>query len=1018
MLPSLAERITERFYAWELRGRGWQTESYPVALEPPYRPCQLLPQYEPPAKLDDGRRPTLLSSLIDRTRDFFFGEETASSVESEVFEEVAPHPAPERDPLVSLRLQVASDFASNSEVAARLLQALSASTQPISLEFCGCAGAVSMQIVCAASDVAHAEASIQGYVPEASALREQDLLVEHWLPARDSVVVDFGLSDEFFLPLATFPAFRIDPYIPLVSALARTGESEFVCLQVLFERARNPWGEATIHALTDREGRSIFADAPEFLPLAKEKTRSPLHAVVLRVGAQASSQDRAFELARSIGAFILQFERAGSNELIPLENVDYPVDAHAACLLARESRRTGMLLSADELVGFVHLPDASVRHLALVRDVARTKAPPLEAVGHAVVLGENVHRGARTMVTLSDEARLQHMHVIGASGTGKSTLLLQLLEQDIRMGRGVALLDPHGDLVDAVLARVPEERIKDVVLFDPFDEVWPVGLNVLSASGEHEKTLLASDLTSVFERLSTSWGDTMGAVLSNAILTVLEHPSGGTLVDLRRLLVDETFRREFLRSVEDEEVQFFWSKSFPAIGTRSIGPILTRLDAFLRPRLIRHIVGQRAPKLDLGSVLAERKVFLAKLTLGLIGKENASLLGSLLATRFHQLALGRQRLSTDARHPFLLYADEAQHFVTPSMAALLTDVRKYGFGLVLSHQNLFQLRGSPVESALLGNAYARIAFRVGTDDAKRLAEGLAFFESKDFVSLSRGEAIARVGSAGHDCNLRTLPLVEVESALAEARRDAVVQMSRQRFAASVDVVRAELAGAYQSARPVEAASALAPIVSDAPDVDTSMPTSPNFSAPTSTPAVRQKRELPDIVPPPLAGMGRGGPQHKYLQHLVKRLAEERGFRAVIEEPAGSGQVDVGLRREDLSVAVEISISTEVSHEIDNLEKCWAAGFTHLALLCPDARRRQKFSRAVGALAIGAKTQVLGPDEFVAYLDQLAPASTESNVRGYKVRIKRQQFSPSELATRRALVANVIAQSIGKPRKDG
>src|SRR5262249_16152611 len=158
-----------------------------------------------------------------------------------------------------------------------------------------------------------------------------------------------------------------------------------------------------------------------------------------------------------------------------------------------------------------------------------------------------------------------------------------------------------------LLARIPEARTNDVLVFDPADEEWPVGINVLAAANAVEKHLLASDLVAIFQRLSTSWGDTMGAVLANAVLAILESESGGTLLDLRRFLLDDKFRKEFLKSVPDDEVQFFWTKAFPLIGTRSIGPILTRLDTFLRSKLIRNIVGQKESRFSFPSILSERK---------------------------------------------------------------------------------------------------------------------------------------------------------------------------------------------------------------------------------------------------------------------------------------------------------------------------------------------------------------------------------------------------------------------------
>lgn len=1016
---SRAEQITESFYAWELRGRGWQIADYPVALEPVFRRCQFLPQYAPTAPLDDGRRPTLVSTLLDRARSLLTVPSADVAPESDPFEELPPHEAHTDDVLVTYRLQVAADFASSSDVATHLLRALSAALQPVSLELIGHAESVIVQVTCRAADGDHVRSSLEGYVPELSIVGCADLLEDKWQAAHETFVVDFGLSNEFFLPIAKVASFRVDPYIALVGGLSRATADEWVCLQVLFERARNPWDKAIAHALFDSAGTPMFADAPEFLPLAKEKTRTPLFAVVVRVGAQAPTGERAKALARSTGAFVLQFERPGSNELMPLANDDYPEDLHTRALIERQSYRTGMLLSADELIGLVHIPDASVRQATFLRDGKRTKVAPEAVIGHAYVLGESQHRGASTLVSLDNPARVQHMHVIGASGTGKSTLLVQLISQDIVQGNGVLVLDPHGDLIEDVLARIPEERHGDVIVFDPADEEWPVGLNVLRATTTLEKQLLASDLVSIFQRLSTSWGDSMGAVLANAVLAMLEHEEGGTLVDLRHFLLDEGFRKQFLRGVTDEEVQFFWTKGFPLVGTRSVGPILTRLDAFLRPKLIRHIVGQRAPRLDVSTVLSDGKIFLAKLSQGLIGEENASLLGSLLATRFHQLALARQQTAKHQRRPFFLYADEAQHFVTPSMASLLTDVRKYNFGLVLAHQNLFQIRGSPVESALLGNAYTRVAFRVGDEDAKRLAEGCSFFEARDFRSLARGEAVVRVGIAEQDFNLQTLTMVDVPTEVADRRRTNIVQSSRQAYALTLSEVRSQLSSAYAGTRPErqddqQPTPRSSPYVSEPAEATQSQGDLTDTVKAVSASAPRR------IVPPPpvLPILGRGGKDHQYLQHLIKRLAEERGFRATIEEAVGDGQADVVLRRGGLAVACEVSVTTDTAHEMDNVRKCFSAGFQQVALICSDARRATRYRKALTGLTNAQSVVVLEPGAIVEYLETFEPEEPlAATVRGYTVRINRQAHSPEEAALRRRQVAQTIARSLGKAERE-
>jgi hypothetical protein len=224
------------------------------------------------------------------------------------------------------------------------------------------------------------------------------------------------------------------------------------------------------------------------LPLAKEKAETPLFAVVLRIGTSAKTKERAWELARGLSGFLLQFARPGSNELMPIENEAYPDALHADALRSRQSYRTGMLLSLQELIGLVHLPDASVRHPAFLRETGNSKSAPPETKGHELVLGANENRGFRELVTISTEARLAHMHVIGASGTGKSTLLVSMIVQDIELGEGVAVLDPHGDLIDDTLARIPENRSGDAILFDPREQVSTARS---CPSGAHENTAAA-----------------------------------------------------------------------------------------------------------------------------------------------------------------------------------------------------------------------------------------------------------------------------------------------------------------------------------------------------------------------------------------------------------------------------------------------------------------------------------------------------------------------------------------------
>ncbi len=402
---------------------------------------------------------------------------------------------------------------------------------------------------------------------------------------------------------------------------------------------------------------------------------------------------------------------------------------------------------------------------------------------------------------------MRHIHIIGNSGCGKSSLLLNLIRQDIENGEGVAVLDPHGDLIDQILGIIPADRVDDVVLVNPSDVEFPIGFNILQAHSEEEKNLLASDLVSVFRRLSTSWGDQMDTVLQNSILVFLESSRGGTLADLRRFLLEPAYRTEFLETVQDPELIYYWQKVFPQLsGGKSIGPVLTRLQDFFSRKPLRNMVSQRDNKLNFADIMDGGKIFLAKLSEGLCGAENSYLLGTLLVSKFQQIAMSRQAQQVAVRKDFWLYIDEFDHFITPSMAEILKGARKYRLGLTLAHQELHQLQGDPkVESAVATHPCTRIVFRVGDDDAKKLGEGFESFDARSLKTLEKFHAIARVERNDFDFNL-ALRKPDL-SDYSNERKEAVIAASRAKYATPrAEVEAATAVGAGRSAIAVHVAS--------------------------------------------------------------------------------------------------------------------------------------------------------------------------------------------------------------------
>ncbi|HTR35843.1 MAG TPA: type IV secretion system DNA-binding domain-containing protein [Bryobacteraceae bacterium] len=844
-------------------------------------------------------------------------------------------------------------------------------SRPVSFELVGTAEATIVQLAAAVSDSRQVREQLQAYFPEALLAESRGYLDALWdiTGNKATAMVEFGLSKEFMRPLKSFDRFDPDPLAGLIGAMAELGASDTAVFQVLFLPARQRWPESIMRAVTDGAGEPFFVDDPAMVKLAEEKIASPLFAAVIRVAAQSPKSKQAWRIAQGMAKSLRQFTAAASNEFIPLSNDGYEDAQHTRDVVARTSCRTGVIINRDELVSLVHLPSASARSAKLKREERKTKAAPSLAYGHAIMLGENQHAGKTVRVSLNTEQRVRHIHLIGASGSGKSTLLLNLITQDIEQGNGLAVLDPHGDLIDQVISHIPEERITDVVLLDPSDESFPVGFNILSAHSDLERNLLASDLVSVFKRLSTSFGDQMTTVLGNAVLAFLESTEGGTLADLRRFLVEPGFRERVLATVEDSEVVYYWRKEFPLLAGKPQGPILTRLDTFLRPKCIRHMVSQKEDRLDFAEIMNGRKILLAKLAQGLIGEENSYLLGTLVVSKLNQIATSRQQVAASERTPFYLYLDEFHNFVTPSVAAILSGARKYNLGLILAHQELHQLsnRDSDVASAVISNPYTRVCFRLGDFDAKKLEEGFSQFTAKDLQNLGVGEAIVRMERAEYDFNVKIVPPPAVDSAVAARRRDLIVASSRERYARSREEVEAVIRSSH---------------IVPTGESDLGNPRSRarrEVTAGAKEAVAPRAKDVTPLLDPQTPG--RGGEHHKYLQQLIKRWAEARGYEVTLEKPVldGLGIVDVVLeKRGQPPVACEISITTPAEHELRNAEKCLVAGYEHVFLVAPDKEALARVrTRAATVLSAGQLKRVrfVLPEEVFASVSVLEAGAT-------------------------------------------
>lgn len=413
-----------------------------------------------------------------------------------------------------------------------------------------------------------------------------------------------------------------------------------------------------------------------------------------------------------------------------------------------------------------------------------------------LILGETNYRNNRKRFGILKEDRRRHMYIVGKTGMGKSTLLLNCIVQDIQRGNGVAVLDPHGDLVERLLDYIPPRRINETIYFNPADTEYPIAFNPLYHKDHSQCHLVASGLIQVFKKIwADSWGPRLEYVLRNAILALLEKP-GNTLLGIPRLLTDDRFRQKIIRGINDPVVRHFWEiefEQYPKVfRTETISPIQNKVGQFLSTPVIRNIVGQTKTKFELADVLDSGKILLMNLSKGMIGEDNSSLLGSLMITQIYLAAVKRASMPETKRRDFYLYVDELQSFATEEFPSILSEARKYRLCVIAANQYMSQLPES-ISASLLGNAGSFIAFTIGSEDAGALGGVFSpIFFGKDLQSLPKHECYLRLsiqGSTSDSFSAKTLkPLVGAGGDDA----DKVKRQSRIRYGQPINTIRKQI----------------------------------------------------------------------------------------------------------------------------------------------------------------------------------------------------------------------------------
>lgn len=663
-----------------------------------------------------------------------------------------------------------------------------AARAPIVIETTGSAGVVTHHLALPAVTAESASDQLRACLPglAVESLSERPRLTV-------SRAVELRLTSRW-RPLRTEDAAEVGRTV--LTALAQTHRSEQATLQWVLARPLAPSAvpnhlntaatDSWLQALLIAPFRPPRPVDSEVRSAVRRKQGEPGWRVVARVAVRGATPSREHLLARQLLGALSAANAPG------IRFTARPTSVRRV-QTARAGWRLPLQLNVDELSVVSGLPVGMTGELPVQMLGSRVLPPSRALPRRGRVVADAAFPGRERPLALSDSDGLRHLHALGPSGVGKSTLLMNLIEQDMAAGRAVVVIEPKGDLIEDVLARVRSERLSDVVLIDPTDTARPVGLNPLALHGRSPE-LVADQVLGLFHSLyAAHWGPRTHDILGASLLTLARTP-GLSLAALPLLLTDARFRRQVVAKLNDPiGLEPFWS-SFEAWSeaerTTAIAPTLNKLrPLLLRPEL-RSIVGQTKASFDLTRVFTERKILLVNLQKGLLGPESAALLGSLVISQLWQAVLGRARIAPAARHPVGIYVDEFQDYLhlPVDLADALAQARGLGASFVLAHQYLHQLDPA-MRSAVLANAQSRVAFRLGSEDARLIAAGSSL-APEDLQSLGAFECYVQLVAAGAVqpwCSARTRPPSPVRS-----DPDAVRALSARAFGVDRAAVETEL----------------------------------------------------------------------------------------------------------------------------------------------------------------------------------------------------------------------------------
>jgi hypothetical protein len=617
-----------------------------------------------------------------------------------------------------------------------------------------------------------------------------------------------------FFPIRTYRDLPTDPLSSITSVLAKMQGDEGAVVQILIQPTGHKWqkfGHSYISKTKKNEAnpeKASFSVDQKTLESVDQKVSKPGFNTVIRLVVSSDSKESAEMHLTNLKAAFTQF----SSDNNSFTRVKMPFKQFFVTdfiyryfpLFNFSFLRQYGVLNTDELATLFHLPNKTIETAHIFWLNAKRAPAPSQIPSSGLYLGVSRYRGVDRQIYLGDEDRRRHVYVIGKTGVGKSQLLEEMVIQDIKNGKGVAVVDPHGDLIDGILERMPPERAEDVIYFDPSDSDRPMGLNMLEAKTEEQKHFVVTSIVGLMYKLYDPMktgiiGPRFEHAIRNAMLTIMYEP-GMTFVEVVRVLTDSAFVQEMLPKVTDPIIRRYWTDQIAQTAdfhkSEVLDYIVSKFGRFVTNKLMRNIIGQSNSAFDFRKVMDEGKILLINLAKGKVGEENSNFLGLILVPRILISAMSRQDMPEEKRRDFYLYVDEFQNFATPDFAQILSEARKYRLNLTVANQFIGQM-DEEVKNAVFGNVGTLVSFRVGVTDANYLQhEYQPTFNETDLINIDKYNAYVKTIVGNEPVKPFSIDMTKDMNALKTVRNpqvaQALIQLSRLKYGRSKELVEAEI----------------------------------------------------------------------------------------------------------------------------------------------------------------------------------------------------------------------------------